>query len=106
MATRQEREERKTQILSNTKLVELVGSEKQIGWATKIRETKLDDVAQGLAVFQLGGDRDVADAEYQHKVLSHLAGIADSSWWIQIRDCTDLDNPLFWAKERTHKLGA
>lgn len=104
MATRQEREERKAEILKSINMVALAGSEKQISWASKIRESKIDYIAQCLAVSQLGGARFCSEAEFEQRVLNRLSTIADSSWWIQVRDCTDLDNPLFWENERTHKL--
>jgi hypothetical protein len=107
MATREQRESRKTEILSRVTLCNLDGSEKQIAWATKIRATKLDYLGLCLAVEELSQEekpRAGSELEFVRGVLTHVATISDSRWWIDCRDSTEMDNPLFWSGERKYKF--
>lgn len=97
-----DRQARIDSLLAATSLVALVGSEKQIAWATKIREGKLEHVARCLAV-NLERNRYLEEIELQQKVLAWIAKIEDSSWWIQVKDAF-LDAPDFWKFERKYPL--
>lgn len=103
VATREERTAKTTELLASVSLVALSGSDKQISWAEKIRATKLEHVANCLAVETLSA-RHPDEVAFLSRCLSHLATIGDSGWWIQLRDCTDLDNPEWWTRERKYPI--
>ncbi|WP_298092992.1 hypothetical protein [uncultured Sphingomonas sp.] len=62
-------------VIAHLDLAPLIGSERQIGWATTIRAKRLAGMAQAA-----GGDPDPA-----------CMAVGDARWWIDNRELSDAD---------------
>jgi hypothetical protein len=83
-------------------LTELVGSAEEVESATKIRATKVKNVANVLASTVIHF-HEPTFAKFLEGVLAHVAGISDATWWIGIRN-EYLESSYFWMLQRQYPL--
>lgn len=86
---------------TGVKLADLVGSEKQIAWAMKIRKAKIEHLTRTIASEESAAtthpreDRrkeEAASAQSHRRILAFIAGQASAKWWIDYRDANFADD--------------
>ena len=73
-----------------TERIELVGSEKQIAWATKIRETTVKKMTEML------GDEEISE---KTKFFEWLLSKQESKWWIEKGQAVASEIVMMYQKE-------
>jgi len=78
-------------------ILKLQGSPKQVEWATKIKETKIQELRKLLyGVKPIKGHEDDAQCLhdsnlYKGRIVKSANEIVDAKWWIDNKDITRLD---------------